>query len=165
MPAETVDATAYRDMMSGFPTGVAVVTCTDRDGRPLGTTCSSVCSVTLTPPTLLVCLQADSPTLRAVCDRRGFTVNLLQHRARSVAERFSSRAVDRFAGLDWESDPRLPGPHLPAHALAIADCRLSRAEPVGDHVMLLGVVAGVVSSDRQTPLLYGRRRYAAWPDP
>src|SRR5439155_979792 len=56
--AHTAVPDRFRAMMSAFPTGVAVVTTTDADGRPHGMTCSSVCSVTLEPPTLLVCLRA-----------------------------------------------------------------------------------------------------------
>jgi flavin reductase (DIM6/NTAB) family NADH-FMN oxidoreductase RutF len=58
-------------------------------------TCSSVTSVTLLPPTLLVCLRVGSGTLEAVSAHGGFAVNLLHEEARHAAEvhrRFTSWA-------------------------------------------------------------------------
>ncbi|MGH3800621.1 MAG: flavin reductase family protein, partial [Pseudonocardiaceae bacterium] len=65
-PGEQVDVGRFRDLMSSFPTGVSVVTALDREGHPWGATCSSLSSVTLSPPTLLVCLREQAGTLHAV---------------------------------------------------------------------------------------------------
>ena len=45
--------------MASFPSGVTIVTAAGGDGRPYGMTCSSLCSVAMTPPTVLVCLQEE----------------------------------------------------------------------------------------------------------
>jgi flavin reductase (DIM6/NTAB) family NADH-FMN oxidoreductase RutF len=157
-PIRTV-ADDFRTMMRGFPTGVAVVTATTDTGHPIGMTCSSLCSVSLDPPTLLVCLRDGGATLDAVLSRKRFSVNLLLGTARSVAELFASTAPDRFAHVHWEHGS---GPHLPLDAHAIADCRVVRTELVGDHVVVFGEVDSV-SVQGGRPLLYGQREYQVWP--
>ena len=153
----------FRSFMSSFPTGVSVVTAIDESGEPRGMTCSSVCSVTLTPPTLLVCLRVGSPTLAAVAQRARFAVNLLSNQAQPVAQLFASGAPDRFHQVRWRLEIESAGPHLVEDAHAVADCRLSRTELVGDHVVVFGEVVGVWQRSAPEPLLYGLRRYAAWP--
>lgn len=95
------------------------------DGKPYGMTCSSLCSVALTPPTLLVCLRGGSPTLDAVLVRAAFTVNLLHDRARPAADLFASGKPDRFGQIAWRHDDAAGGPHLIEHAHVIADCDVS----------------------------------------
>lgn len=152
----------YRAMMCRFPTGVAVVTTLDDDGTPRGMTCSSVCSVTLEPPTLLVCLRNGSPTLDAILRSGTFAVNLLHDRAQAVAQLFASGNPDRFELVDWHDDPTTAGPHLVADAHTIADCRVARTEQVGDHVVVFGQTH-TVTERHGAPLLYGLRAYHAWP--
>ncbi|MCI3934559.1 flavin reductase family protein [Streptomyces sp. AN091965] len=153
----------FRAMMRGFPTGVAVVTALDLDDRPWGMTCSSLCSVTLDPPTLLVCLRGKSPTLAAVVDRGEFAVNLLHAEAQTTAELFASGAPDRFDRVPWHLDGDCAGPHLRQDAHAVADCWTRTPQPVGDHVIVFGEVYGVTNGSRCRPLLYGLRRYSVWP--
>jgi len=154
-----------RSLMATFPTGVAVVTTVDENGRPWGLTCSSVVSVALSPPTLLVCVRDGSPTLRALVRRSQFAVNLLHDAARPTAELFASGKPDRFDRIRWRHDPYDAGPHLVEDAHAIADCYVTSTIPVGDHVIVIGEVVRVEhdSSDEPTPLLYGMRQYSSWP--
>lgn len=149
--------------MAGFPTGVTVLTSRDAEGRPWGMTCSSLCSVTLEPPTLLVCVRRDSPTAHAMLRQGMFAVNLLHSGGRRTAELFASGAPDRFDNVAWHDDGGQCEPHLVEDAHTVADCQISRHHRIGDHIVVFGeVVAVTLLSDRQ-PLLYGRRRYAEWP--
>ncbi|MGI5500324.1 flavin reductase family protein [Lentzea sp. CA-135723] len=159
----TTDAlrSGFRSFMAGFPTGVAIITAVDADGTPRGMTCSSLCSVTLAPPTLLACLRTGSPTLAAVLRRGVFAVNLVHGEARATAELFASGAQDRFDRVRWRAGTG--GPHLPDDAHAVADCAVRRAEPVGDHHVVFGEVLRIAEGDATDPLLYGMRRYARLP--
>ncbi len=150
----------YRDLMSAFPTGVAVVTSIDESGRPRGMTCSSLSSVTLAPPTLLACLRTGSATLGAVRYHGGFAVNLLHARGRRAAELFASAEQDRFGLIPWR--PSYSGlPWLVADAFALAECTVSGTAEVGDHTVVFGAVDEVIMA-LQTPLLYGMRRFSAF---
>ena len=154
----------YRALMSGFPTGVAVITTLDTDGQPYGLTCSSLSSVTLTPPTLQVCLQSRSRVLPAIRRRGAFAANLLHARAREAAGSFAAPIADRFAGIAWCASPGLALPWLTDDAFALAECRLADTLVIGDHTMLLGEVVATRHCD-DVPLMYGKRRYSAWPEP
>jgi flavin reductase (DIM6/NTAB) family NADH-FMN oxidoreductase RutF len=150
-------------MMSGFPTGVSVVTTTDVDGDPRGMTCSSICSVTLAPPTLLVCLRAESPTLQAILRVGAFAVNLLHDDGLAIAQLFSSGSADRFDFATWRPGPGTGLPHLVHDAHVIADCRVTRTERVGDHLVVFGQPSHIAEHGTQPPLLYGLRQYRSWP--
>ncbi|HZF89875.1 flavin reductase family protein [Streptomyces sp.] len=158
-----VDPAEFRSLMTTHPAGVAIVTTTAPDGRPWGMTCSSVCSVTLQPPTLLVCLRAQSPTLAALLEVSAFAVNLLHDRAQPAADLFASGSADRFERVAWDRGPDLGLPHLVEDAHTVADCRVSETLPVGDHVVVFGEVLNVRKQlDRQwSPLLYGMRQYGS----
>jgi flavin reductase (DIM6/NTAB) family NADH-FMN oxidoreductase RutF len=156
-------STGLRAAMARFPTGVAIITSMADDGRPWGMTCSSLCSVTLSPPTLLVCLRESSPTLAALLEHGGFAVNLLHDGAKTTAELFASGAPDRFDSVRWSTSGAAAGPHLVDDAHMIVDCDLRRADVVGDHTVVYGEVSGVRRRPPRPPLLYGLHGYASWP--
>ncbi len=156
----TVTADRYRALMSAFPTGVAVVTAVGHAGQPCGMTCSSLTSVTLNPPMLLVCLRLGTRTERAVRASGAFAVNLLSSTALATAELFAGPVADRFSRVRWAwSSGGLP--RLTADAFAVADCAVTETHDVGDHAVLFGRVERVVQS-ADTPLLYGLRQFGAW---
>jgi flavin reductase (DIM6/NTAB) family NADH-FMN oxidoreductase RutF len=151
-----------RPLMSAFPTGVSVITSLGADEVPWGMTCTSLCSVALDPPTLLVCLRRGSPTLQAVLESGAYTVNLLHQAARGTAELFASGAPDRFDRTPWTMEGDACGPHLVEAAHTIADCRVADVHEIGDHAVVMGAAVAVTQLSSQWPLLYGMRRYGAW---
>jgi flavin reductase (DIM6/NTAB) family NADH-FMN oxidoreductase RutF len=153
----------FMSFMSGFPTGVSVITVLEPDGSPRGMTCSSLCAVTLSPPTVLVCLRLGSPTLDAILRRRSFALNILHDGAEKTAVLFASGAPHRFELIRWEHGPRNGNPHLCHAADAIADCRVVRAEQVSDHTVVYGEVMWLSHDRDHHPLLRGLRQYRAWP--
>ncbi|GGZ69778.1 flavin reductase family protein [Streptomyces subrutilus] len=151
-----------RPFMAAFPTGVSIVTTLDSDAAPHGLTCSSVASVALAPPTLVVCIRAASPTLSVLLAQGHFAVNLLHERARAASDLFASGAPDRFDRTEWRLPLGAGGPHLTADAHAVADCTVVRAVGFGDHTAVFAEVDRVTVRDDPQPLLYGLRRYALW---
>ncbi|MEO3810557.1 flavin reductase family protein [Sphaerisporangium sp. B11E5] len=157
---EQAGAAQMRDFMTTFPTGVAVVTALDLHDRPWGMTCTSLCSVTVEPPTLLVCLRDGGPTLRAVLDRQAFAVNLIRQDSRHTAQLFASGRADRFQHIPWMLDADAARPHLDsAHAHSVADCRVVRADLLHDHWIVYGELIRISADTAAPPLLYGYRRY------
>ncbi|MGV9268869.1 flavin reductase family protein [Kitasatospora sp. NPDC003701] len=148
--------------MSNFPTGVTVITSALEDGEPQGLTCSSMTSVTLSPPTLLVCLDTNSVTMAVAARRGAFAVNLLHARAAGTARLFATRNVDRFAQVRWQRTQHSGLPWLVDDALAVAECELVDVQVVGTHAVLFGQVEAITLFD-EAPLLYGRRTFASWP--
>ncbi|MGW0809513.1 flavin reductase family protein [Nonomuraea sp. NPDC002799] len=156
----TATPDAFRGFMGSYFTGVTVVTSMDEGGGLHGLTCNSLSSVTLDPPTLLVCLDVRSGTLGAVLGSGSFAVNLLGDSARSTAELFASPKPDRFAQVTWRRTALTGLPWLVDDALAVAECRVARSVAVGDHTVVLGRVLNIENGSGD-PLLYGRGRFAA----
>lgn len=164
-PARPLSGTSLADdcrqFMGGFPTGVAVVTSMDGDGGPWGLTCSSLMSVTLAPPTLLVSLNVRSRTLAAVEECGAFGVNLLHARGQATAEIFASGRPDRFHLVRWQPRGAKRLPWLPDDASGFAACELTGVRIIGDHALVMGHVADVRHT-ADVPLLYGLRQYSVW---
>jgi flavin reductase (DIM6/NTAB) family NADH-FMN oxidoreductase RutF len=156
--AEDVD---FRDMMAAFPTGVSVVAARHAD-VPWGMTCSALCSLSVNPSTLLVCLRTGSPTLRAVLGSGVFTVNLLHGEAGPVAALFASGAPRRFDQVPWRPARLTGSPALIEAAHTVADCTVERVHPAGDHAIVVGLVRAVERFRRDSALLYGFRQYGQW---
>ena len=151
----------HRHLMAYFPTGVTVVTAIDDDGGPSGMTCSSLTSICLEPPTVMVSLTTTSRTVQLALARGAFGTTLLDVGAQEVAQRFAGPALDRFAGLSWTRSP-LGVPWIVDCMTAAADFDLWKSMEVGDHTLLFGIVRNVEIRGG-SPLLYGLRSYQGWP--
>jgi flavin reductase (DIM6/NTAB) family NADH-FMN oxidoreductase RutF len=154
-----------RSMMAAFPTGVGIVTAISKSGHPWGMTCTSIASVALEPPCLLVCLRRGSPTLAATLEYGGFALNLLCTNAQADAELFASGAPDRFQRVRWKMDQADQGPHLLDSAHSTADCRVLCQLSFGDHTVVFGEVTAITEHSDARPLMYGLHEFAQWPDP
>ncbi|MFG3497203.1 flavin reductase family protein [Streptomyces sp. NPDC047928] len=155
---------SFRSLMAGFPSGVAVITAADGDDKPWGMTCSALCSASVEPPTLLVGMRLESPTLAAAMHSGRFTVNLLHAAARDTAALFASGAPNRFDLVTWHTPDDAGGPHLTRDARAVADCRVTQTVRIGGQRMVFGEVYRISEpADDRPPLLYGLRRFASWP--
>ncbi|TQJ00455.1 flavin reductase family protein [Amycolatopsis cihanbeyliensis] len=158
-----IDEADFRQLMSYFPSGVAVVTTLDPDGNPRGLTCTSLCSVSTTPPTMLVCLHRQSSSFAAVRARGAFAVNLLNDQGAPIARTFAKQGADRFAGIPWQHTTGLRMPWLTQHAHSMLECTVDRYIDAADHMVVFGRVRQLEHTG-QPPLLYGQRRFAGWQD-
>src|SRR4051794_41721914 len=123
MEARSLTPEEFREVISHFASGVTVITVLHEERR-YGTTASAVASLSLEPPMLLICMNKQSETGRAVAAARCFGVNILAADQADLAERFARKGRDKFAGLPVsEGQWREP---LFNEALATLQCR--RAE-------------------------------------
>jgi flavin reductase (NADH) len=125
-------------------------------------TCTSLTSVTLKPPTLLVCLNKNSGTLAAIHAYRSFAVNILHSYARRTAEIFSAAVPDRFGQVRWRLSNVAGLPWLVEDAVALAECTVRAFSVVSDHEVILGEVCEAVVRGNDVPLLYGMRQFSTW---
>lgn len=162
----SVAAEPFRSAMGQLAGGVCVVTTADRSGARFGLTVTSVTSVSLDPPLLLVCIDARSRALAPLRAGGPLVVHMLSARQEGLARRFAGPAPDRFAGVASRTLPG-GGPLLDG-VLAAVECVVHRIVPGGDHEIVIGRVVGVhagspgpSSPPNPSPLLYVDRRYAA----
>jgi flavin reductase (DIM6/NTAB) family NADH-FMN oxidoreductase RutF len=153
----------FTAIMGAFPTGVVVVTVADEHGQPHGITLNSICSVSMEPPLLLICVAHASRTLPILRDRRRFLVNYLARGSGDVAQLFASKNSDKFARVAWRATPS-GSPLLFRDAMAFAECTIYNETDAGDHAVILGrAEGGQGPSEGALPLIYFRRQYDAWP--
>lgn len=127
----------FRGVIGRFVTGVTVVTC-DHDGRHFGTTASAVSSVSLTPPTILVCMDRGSETRAAVFAAGVFALNILHEDQEEVAVRFARKGDSKFDGVEVVRG-RSGAPLLP-DALGRLECEVIETVEAATHTVLLGRV-------------------------
>ena len=152
----------YRAAMARLATGVTVVTTTTPAG-PVGMTASAVCSLSLEPVQLLVCVAQALPTHRALGASPAFAVNVLGEGQEGLAERFATPGIDRFAGVGLRGDQDLP---VLAEALAWFVCRTEDRLPGGDHSIFIGRVEACGHDEAGgRPLVYFGRDFATLETP
>jgi flavin reductase (DIM6/NTAB) family NADH-FMN oxidoreductase RutF len=156
---DQVDLHTFRSVMGSLPTGVSVVTSVTGAGEPRGLTCSAVCSVSASPPLLLVCVKQPSATLEAIHQSSVFAVNFLSAGMTETARTFASPVPERFADVPWTAGKRTGAPLLDT-TVAYAECILTSSHLAGDHQVLIGrLVHGDVST-AHTPLAYWRAQFS-----
>lgn len=152
----SVDPAQFRQLLGCFATGVTVLTTRDTLGRPIGMTASSVASVSLTPPLLLVSVNRDHDMHAPLKAATRFVLNVLAADQEALSRRFADEHPDRFAGTPYRDTahgiPVLEG------VVASIECEKQDEAAAGDHTVFFGLVTGGVVSDRE-PLLYYRSRY------
>lgn len=155
MPPE-LDAAAYRAAISHFATGVTVVTSAGSAG-PSGLTANAICSLSLEPLLMLVCLENNSRTLKAVRESRRLAVNVLAQGQQALATRFASKAPERekFDGVghrEVDGAPVLDG------VVAWLTGEVTDLLPGGDHQIGVAAVR-TVEAPGGDPLVYFRSGY------
>lgn len=161
--AGTVDPDVFREIMSGFPAGVTVVTAYDEDGAARGLTVSAFCSVSLSPPLVLVCVDKGSDTLPAIQATDAYTVNFLADGHEELAMRFASKSAGKFDGLSHGPPEHSEGgPILDEDCSAYVVCRVWQTLEAGDHWVFVGRVEDGAFNEGPAPLVYGEKRFAGW---
>ena len=153
-----VDAALFRQLLGRFATGVSIVTARGVDGRPVGMTASSLASVSLEPPLLLVAVDKANDMHDILVAAPHFAVNILASHQESLSRRFAETDPNRFAGVGYREGRN--GAPLLADVLAHIECAMHAAGPGGDHTVFFGLVTGGDVTDRQ-PLIYYRSGYGS----
>jgi flavin reductase (DIM6/NTAB) family NADH-FMN oxidoreductase RutF len=132
------DATAFREALGQFATGVTVITTRAADGHLVGITASSFNSVSLDPPLVLWSLATRSASMPIFQANSHYVVNVLAASQADLGKRFATVKGDRFAGVSHAAGdtgmPVLDG------ALAWFECHNRSRYEEGDHVIFVGEV-------------------------
>jgi len=154
---ESFDPRDFRIALGAFATGVAIVTTLDPQGAPVGLTCNSFSSVSLSPPLVLWSLSLRSPNLPNFMQAERFAVNILAGDQLALARRFSRPIPGKFAGVPYRGG--MGGVPLLDGAAAQLECRNETRHYSGDHVIFIGHVLHYVWREC-IPLVFCRGRYS-----
>ena len=153
----------YREGMARLGAAVNLVT-TDGPAGRAGFTASAVCSVTDSPPTLLVCLNRSASVYETFKRNRTLCVNTLAQGQEALSQQFGGKTpmAERFAAADWRTLET--GAPVLSGAVVAFDCRVTDIFESGTHdVMFCQVVALDVDSSRGGLVYFGRRYHGLSP--
>ena len=150
----------FRDAMASLSAAVNVVTTAGEAGR-CGITATAVCSVTDTPPSVMVCINANSAMNPVFQGNGKLCINVLNHEQEIMARHFAGMTgvtmEERFALSGWQhgalGQPVLKG------SLASLEGEISQVQTIGTHLVYLVEIRNITLSPQGHGLIYFKRRF------
>jgi flavin reductase (DIM6/NTAB) family NADH-FMN oxidoreductase RutF len=155
--APSFDVREFRAALGMFATGVTIVTARDAAGAPIGLTANSFNSVSLDPPLVLWSLARAAGSMPHFSRGSHYAINILAAEQRELAERFSRREPDRFAGVAFREGHA--GAPLLEGTAAVFECFNRSRYAEGDHVIFVGEVEHCDRREGAQPLIFHGGRY------
>ncbi|WP_131114861.1 flavin reductase family protein [Lichenihabitans psoromatis] len=161
---ETDHSFALRQAMRHMAGGVCVITAGTGVERA-GLTVTSATSLSMEPPTMLICVNRTASAWAIIRKHGHFVVNILSAHQEDVASRFAGRdgvkGAARYDGADW--DVLGSGASGLRGALAVIDCAVDEIIERHSHGIIIGAVKSVTLGEgpNHDPLVYGHGRFAA----
>jgi flavin reductase len=156
-----ISSDVFKQCMRLLAGGVCIVA-TNSNGEWHGLTMTAVCSLTVNPPSLIVCVNRDAGAHRIMSATRRVSVNVLSHEHSGLAELFSSSKVkgsERFDDQNWikmaSGVPALIG------ALAVLDCEFIQETEIGQHSVFFCEVKNARLQPNRRPLVHFNREFCS----
>lgn len=153
-----VEATDFRNAMAFLTGAVNVITTMGESGR-YGFTASAVCSVTDTPPTLLVCMNRASSSHDHFVKNKTLAVNVLGAHHQDISNIFASKLApeQRFEHGTWTK--LTTGAPILEDALVSFDCAIEQIQEVGTHTIFICRIIAIKQNQHHLGLVYFNRAY------
>lgn len=152
----------FRGAMRHLAAGVSVIT-VGRGKDIAGMTVTSVSSLSVDPPSLVVSINRASSSWPLLKRHGLFGVNILTADQLDVAERFTGKGglkgAERFAGAAWTTGAS--GVPLLIGALAAITCEAEDIIERHSHAIVIGRVLDLRVSSRTAALAYWQGQYVA----
>lgn len=156
-----MDQTKFRNVMRQ-QAGAVTIIAVGKTGQRTGLTATAMCSLTDSPPTVLICVNRSASAHAPIKAAKCFSVNILANNQQELAKRFSSKKLEgeaRFDKPDWETlktgAPVLKG------TIASLDCELVAEHEVETHSIFIGRIKDGRFSELAAPLVYFRGEFKA----
>ncbi len=153
-----VNEAEFRAAMTGLASSVHVVTARRGDER-VGRTATSVMSLSINPPTIVISVDIVSRLADIVARTGGFSLAMLAENQSDVADAFAGKLPppERFGVGQWSQWPS--GQPMLAGAVTVLDCEVIGAMETGTHVLYIGAIVEAETNAERCPLLWHRRGY------
>ena len=145
-----VTSSDFRNAMRQLTGGVSVITA-GRGRDVSGMTVTSVSSLSVDPPALIVSVNRSASSWPLLQRYGFFGVNILTSDQIDIAE--------RFAGAEWTT--RASGVPLLSGALAAIECEVEEIVERHSHAIVIGRVLDLQLSTRTAALAYWQSQYVA----
>jgi flavin reductase (DIM6/NTAB) family NADH-FMN oxidoreductase RutF len=151
----------FKQAMRRLAAGVTIIT-TRHKGERGGLTATAMCSLSVDPPQLLVCVNRSAAAHMLIHEGENMCVNLLAHKHQPLAARFAGQTGivgdDRFLAGRWTT--LKTGAPVLEDAIASFDCVVSEKMNASTHTIFIGRVVDVRLRAKGQPLLYAGGAYA-----
>jgi flavin reductase (DIM6/NTAB) family NADH-FMN oxidoreductase RutF len=161
-PPRVAGAAPFKQGMRALVGAVTVIAAQDSEGVAAGLTATAVCSLSVEPPSLLLCVNQSSSIASVLKNDAEFSVNVLADDQIDVAQAFGGQKTVRGAGRfiygSWaRSRHDVP---LLMNARASFECVVEKVMDYATHHIVIGRVFDVHLRHPEAPaLLYGDGRY------
>lgn len=150
----------FRDAMSSLSAAVNVIT-TEGDAGRCGITATAVCSVTDTPPLVMVCINANSAMNPVFQGNGRLCINVLNHEQEVMARHFAGMTgvtmEERFSLSCWQKG--VLGQPVLKDSLASLEGDISQVQTIGSHLVYLVEIKNITLSQAGHGLIYFKRRF------
>jgi len=150
----------FREAMAHLSAAVNIITTDGPHGR-CGITASAVCSVTDSPPTMLVCVNQSSAAHAVFAGNGHVCINVLPGNHQELARHFAGMTKlamnARFEQQTWTAG--LLGTPVLADALASLEGRIVERKTVGSHSVMFVEIADMVVRHDGDGLIYFDRNF------
>lgn len=147
-------ARTFKTAMRRVASTVMLVTTVDEQGAPHGMAASSVISVSMEPPSMLVAVNRDASMHPVLARTRRYCVNVLGSGQLDLLAPFSQSSLrgQRFASGDWRRG--IDGLPFLGSAPAAIFCEADQLIDYGTHTLCLGRVIDVAFGSEPQPLVW-----------
>ena len=158
LPSTAIEPLHFREALGHYASGITVIT-SHLEGEPIGFTCQSFYSVSISPPLVSFSVMSTSASYPKIRQAGRFVVNILSGEQVKISNQFARRGTDKWHGVDWQQSP-LGNPIIPG-SLHWLDCEIHAEHAAGDHLIVIGEVKALSLQDTAAtqPLLYFKGQY------
>lgn len=158
LPSTAIEPLHFREALGHYASGITVIT-SHLKGEPIGFTCQSFYSVSMSPPLVSFSVMSTSASYPKIRQAGRFVVNILSGEQVKISNQFARRGTDKWHGVDWQQSPL--GNPIIAGSLHWLDCEIHAEHAAGDHLIVIGEVKALSLQDTAAtqPLLYFKGQY------
>ncbi len=154
----TIEKQDFRDAMASLAATVCIVAAA-LEGQRSGRTATAVFSLSGSPPSVLVSIDASAHLAGMIEEKGAFSLAMLSATQWTVADAFAGRIAPahRFKCGTWmawpSGNPKLAG------AMTALDCDVIGRIHTGTHVLFAGAIAKIAREEAASPLIWHGRGY------
>ena len=159
LPSTAIEPLSFREALGHYASGITVIT-SRIDGEPIGFTCQSFYSVSMSPPLVSFSVMSNSGSYPGIRQAGRFAVNILSGEQVAISNQFARRGTEKWQGVEWQESPL--GNPLIAGSLHWLDCEIHAEHAAGDHLIVIGEVKALHRQQAAVtqPLLYFKGQYS-----
>ena len=133
-----IEPLRFRKALGHYASGITVIT-SHIDDEPIGFTCQSFYSVSMSPPLVSFSVMSSSASYPKIRQAGRFAVNILSGDQVRISNQFARRGEDKWHGIEWQASPLAAAKGRSAAAPRLIAARSAR-----------GVARSMFSAPRRT---------------